>query len=289
VQDVNDNSPVFDEQQYLVNVSEAAPVGTSVVTLSAADADTGANARLSFHAESHPSSPGDVDVGSFYVDAERGLILIRQRLDREQAARLKFIVVASDAGVPPLSSSVTVTVSVTDVNDNSPTFDQAAYEASVSDRAPRGQFVVAVHASDDDITDRGRLTYAIVDGNVRQAFSVESESGVITTANVGGHRAAGGQSVYILNVSASDGVYTAFSRVKIVVEQSNLFTPRFTQSVFDADVTVNQPAGLVVTTVSAVDRDEGVYGDVTYSIVGDDADELFDIDSRTGMFQQFKT
>ena len=288
MQDVNDNSPVFDEQQYLVNVSEAAPVGTSVVTLSAADADTGANARLSFHAEPPPSSPGDV--GSFYVDAERGLILIRQRLDREQAARLKFIVVASDAGVPPLSSSVTVTVSVTDVNDNSPTFDQAAYEASVSDRAPRGQFVVAVHASDDDITDRGRLTYAIVDGNVRQAFSVESESGVITTANVGGHRAAaGGQSVYILNVSASDGVYTAFSRVKIVVEQSNLFTPRFTQSVFDADVTVNQPAGLVVTTVSAVDRDEGVYGDVTYSIVGDDADELFDIDSRTGMFQQFKT
>ena len=279
-QDVNDNAPVFQQRQYLVNISEAAPVGTSLLTLSATDADTGFNAHLSFRAEPHPASPGDV--GLFYVDAERGLVLIKQSFDREQSARLRFVVVASDAGVPSLSSSVTVTVSVGDVNDNSPVFDQAAYEASVSDRAPRGQFVVAVQASDDDVTDRARLTYAIIDGNTRQAFTVDSQTGVIRTANTGRHLAANVQTAYILNVSATDGVYTAFSRVRVVTERSNSFTPAFSQSVYDADVTEHQPAGVVVTTVSAADGDEGVYGDITYSMIGEDADEMFAIDSQTG-------
>jgi len=278
---VNDNAPVFEQGQYVVNISEATPVGTSILTLSATDTDIGANARVSFHAESHPAAPGDVSL--FYIDADRGLILLRQGLDREQAVQLRFIVVASDAGIPSLSSSVVVIVNVADVNDNSPTFDQTAYEASISDRAVRGQFVVAVHASDDDITDRGGLTYALVDGNVRQAFTIDSQTGVIRTANVGRRLANNVEgSAYMLNVSVSDGVFTAFTRVKIVIQQSNSFTPVFSRSVFDADVTENQPAGVTVTTVSAADGDDGVYGDVTYSMIGEDADELFAIDSQTG-------
>ena len=279
-QDMNDNAPVFEQRHYVVNISEAAPVGTALLTVSATDADTGSNAHLSFRAEPHVAAPDDVAL--FYVDADRGLVLIRQQLDREQTTQLRFVITASDAGVPSLSSSVVVTVNVADVNDNSPTFDQSAYEASVSDRAPRGLFVIAVHASDDDVIDRARLTYAVVDGNIRQAFTIDSHTGVIRTGNVGHRLAAGVQSAYVLNVSATDGVYTAFTRVKIVIEQSNSFTPVFSHSVFDADVTEHQPAGVIVTTVSAADRDEGVYGDVTYSIIGEDDDEMFAVDSQTG-------
>jgi len=277
---VNDNAPMFQQRQYVLNVSEAAPVGTALLTLSASDLDTGPNAHLSFRAEQHPAAPADVNL--FHVDAERGLVLMRKQFDREQTAQLRFIVVASDAGVPSLSASAIVTVNVGDVNDNSPTFDQAAYEVSVSDKAPRGQFITAVQAFDDDITDRGRLTYAIVDGNARQSFTIDSQTGVIKTANTARRLADSGQGVYILNVSATDGVYSAFSRVKVVIERSNSFTPVFSHSVFDADLTEHQPAGVIVTTVSATDRDDGVYGDVTYNIIGEDADELFAIDSQTG-------
>jgi len=277
---VNDNAPTFQQRQYVVNVSEAAPVGTALLTLSASDADTGPNAHLSFRAEPHTAAPADVNL--FHVDAERGLVLMRKQLDREQTAQLRFVVVASDAGVPSLSASAIVTVNVGDVNDNSPTFDQAVYEASVSDRAPSGQFVTAVHAFDDDVTDRGRLTYAIVDGNARQAFTIDSQTGVITTANTARRLADSVQGVYVLNVSATDGVYSAFSRVKVVVKRSNSFTPLFSHSVYDADLTEQQPAGVIVTTVSATDRDDDVYGDVTYSIIGEDADEVFAIDSQTG-------
>lgn len=277
---MNDNVPVFEQRQYVVNVSEAAPVGTAILTLSAADADSDSNAHLSFRAEPHTAAPGDVNL--FHVDAERGLVLLRQKLDREQAARLRFVVFVSDAGVPSLSSSAIVTVTVGDVNDNSPTFDRAAYEVTVSDRAPHGQFVTAVQAFDDDVTDRGRLTYAIVDGNIRQAFMIDSQTGVIRTANVAQRLAVSVESAYVLNVSATDGVYSTFSQVKVIVRHCNSFTPVFSHSVFDAELTEHQPAGTVVTTASATDRDKGVYGDVTYSIVGEEADEVFAIDSQTG-------
>jgi len=278
---VNDNAPVFEERHYVVNVSEAAPIGTSVVTVSATDADAGSNAHLSYHAEPHPTSADDVNL--FYVDGERGLVLLRQGLDREEATQLRFLIVANDAGILSLSTSAVVTVNVGDVNDNAPTFDRAAYEASISDKAPRSHFVLAVKASDDDVSDRARLTYAVVDGNVHQAFAVESKTGVIRTTSVGRHLAGGLQGPYVLNVSATDGMYSAFARVKVAVERSNSFSPVFSQSVYDADVTENQPVGVTVTTVSATDEDEGVNGDVTYSIVGEDANEMFAIDSQSGL------
>jgi len=129
-------------------------------------------------------------------------------------------VVASDAGVPSLSTSVIVTVHVADVNDNAPTFDQVVYEATVSDQAPRGQFVAAVQAFDADITDRGRLTYAVVDGNDRQSFTVDPHTGVIATASTAHRLADSVQSAYILNVSATDGVYSAFTQVKVCCSSS---------------------------------------------------------------------
>ena len=85
---MNDNAPVFDRRQYAVNVSEAAPVGTALLTLSASDADTAVNARLSYRAEPHPAAPDDVKL--FHVDAERGLVLVRAALDRELADRLRL-------------------------------------------------------------------------------------------------------------------------------------------------------------------------------------------------------
>ena len=70
---------------------------------------------------------------------------------------------------------------------------------------------------------------------------------------------------------------------QVTVGRSNAFSPVFSQSVFDADLMELQPAGVTVTTVSATDRDDsGVYGDVTYSIVGEDDDEVFAIDSQSG-------
>jgi protocadherin Fat 1/2/3 len=270
---------VFESPEYVVDVSEAAPVGTSVLTVLATDADNGSNARLRYHIESDPRSSTDSNL--FYIDSDRGIVLVRQRIDREQSSRLRFIVVATDSGLPTLSASAAVTVNVTDVNDNAPKFDQQSYEASISDRAGRGQFVVAVRASDVDVSDRGRLTYAIVGGNVRQAFAVDPRSGVVSVSNTA-RRLSDLPSLFLLNVSATDGIFTSFARIRVVVEGSNANAPVFARAVYEVDVAENQAAGLAVASVSATDGDRGTNGEVTYRIASEDADELFDIDPKTG-------
>lgn len=93
----------------------------------------------------------------FQIDSSRGLIFTSRMLDYELMQRHNFIVRATDSGDPALSTDVSVTVVVTDTNDNPPNFSQAVYEAFVSDLASRGHFVTCLQASDADICDAQRL------------------------------------------------------------------------------------------------------------------------------------
>lgn len=93
----------------------------------------------------------------FHIDSSSGLIFMARRLDYELFQRHNFIVRAADSGEPSLSSDVSVTVKVTDTNDNPPNFSQTLYEAFVSELAPRDHFVTCVQASDADICDAYRL------------------------------------------------------------------------------------------------------------------------------------
>lgn len=93
----------------------------------------------------------------FSIDSNSGLIYTARLLDYELIQRHNFIVRATDSGDPALSSDVTVSVTVTDTNDNPPNFSQMLYEAFVSELAPRGHFVTCVQASDADICDASRL------------------------------------------------------------------------------------------------------------------------------------
>lgn len=93
----------------------------------------------------------------FHIDGKSGLVYTARLLDYELTQRYNFIVRATDSGEPALSSDVSVTVTVSDTNDNPPNFSRALYEAFVSELAPLGQFVTCVQASDADICDAHRL------------------------------------------------------------------------------------------------------------------------------------
>ncbi len=129
----------------------------------------------------HPFCPfstdGSDDSSYFHIDADRGIILTKQKLDHEKKTQLSFQVVATDHGYPALSSSVSVHVIVMDLNDNAPSFDHPSYEVTISNLVKRGQFVTIVTASDADSSDALNLAYSIVGGNEKQAFSIDEYSG----------------------------------------------------------------------------------------------------------------
>ena len=282
MQDVNDNAPTFDAQHLRTgSISEAAPVGTSVLTVVATDNDDTNNAVLHYTIGSADSNSASRDHEYFDIEPDTGVIRSKQSLDHETQRVMTFTVIATDGGVPPLNGSMQVRVDVTDINDNPPRFDRPEYDVFVTDLASRGQLVTRVSASDADSGDGDAgMRYSIVDGNTRQSFEIDALSGVISLSSLRTPDLLA--SNYVLNVSVTDGVFTNFARVKITVRHANSHVPRFERGVYSGEVFENLPRHTTVTTVRATDDDRGIYGEVTYYIDSDDVKDVFEIDSESG-------
>lgn len=213
------------------------------------------------------------------MDHEEGTIFLKRSLDHELHSSHHFTVVATDSGVPSLSSTAHVWVSVLDMNDNPPKFEQPSYTCVLSEEAVRGQFVTVITASDPDLVDHDKLYYTIVGGNEQQTFTVDHSSGVIMLINL---QNFGDAVQYLLNVSVSDGVYTSFSRVRIEILPANRNNPIFPQPQIEVKIMENLPRGSFVTKVTATDADFGSYGTLNYFISSELMREYFEVNKTSG-------
>ncbi|XP_041711685.2 protocadherin Fat 1a isoform X3 [Coregonus clupeaformis] len=277
LEDVNDNPPVFQLKSYNASVSEASFIGTAVLQVAATDSDTGNNKVLFYQLVEDKEKSSDY----FSIDRDSGIIWTARMLDQEEKQQHKLTVRAVDGGVPGLSSDVTVTVDVTDLNDNAPAFTESTYKATVSELAPRGHFVTHVQASDVDSSDAGRLEFSILSGNKDQNFAMDKNTGAIIISN---HRKLQMEPLYNLNVSVSDGVFRSSAMVKVTVNGANFHNPTFPQVDYVVELTENSPVGTLVAEAKATDEDPGTYGRLTYHIVNDFAKDKFSVNENGEIF-----
>ncbi|XP_048884468.1 protocadherin gamma-A11-like isoform X13 [Brienomyrus brachyistius] len=184
--DVNDHAPVFERKTYTVNVQENNAVGASIFTIKASDADTGNNAYLSYFlvdTEIH----GILTSSYISVNAENGALHAMRSFDYEQIKELQIHIKAQDGGSPPLSSNATITIVITDQNDNAP---QVLYPAQtggslVAEMVPRsaevGYLVTKVVAVDVDSGQNAWLSYKLLKAADRPLFEVGLQNGEIRT------------------------------------------------------------------------------------------------------------
>ncbi|XP_064420228.1 cadherin-22 [Latimeria chalumnae] len=174
VQDINDSEPKFLHGPYIGSVPELSPIGTSVMQVTATDADDptyGSSARVVYSVvdgEQH-----------FTVDSKTGIIRTAvPNLDRETQDRYEVVVQATDmAGqMGGLSGSTTVTIVITDVNDNPPRFPQKMYQFSVSESAVAGTLIGKVKAEDVDQAENTDMSYFIKDEEGSELFKVTTDS-----------------------------------------------------------------------------------------------------------------
>ena len=243
VKDVNDHQPVFQKMSYEVVLPETVMIGTPALHVSAGDKDSDKNNIIHYQIFSDRNS-----TDYFHIDSSSGLILTARMLDHELVQKYDFVVIATDNGFPPLSSQVSVTVVVSDVNDNPPVFNQLLYEAYVSELAPRGHFVTCVQASDADSSDFDKLEYTILSGNEKLMFMLDKATGIITLFS---HYKQRMEPAYSLNISVSDSVFTSTAQVHVHVSEANLYGPVFQQNVYEAEVKENSVVGTPVIQVSA--------------------------------------
>uniref|UniRef100_A0A667WIL8 FAT atypical cadherin 1a n=1 Tax=Myripristis murdjan TaxID=586833 RepID=A0A667WIL8_9TELE len=277
LEDVNDNAPVFLSKAYNASISEASVIGTSVLQVEAIDSDTGNNKEVFYMLVEERGRSSDY----FTIDRDTGIISTAQVLDHEETQQHNLRVRVVDSGVSALSSDVTVTVDVTDLNDNAPTFSENVYETTVSELAPRGHFITQVQASDADSSDSDKLEFSIISGNEGQNFAMDKNTGAITISN---HRRPHMQPLYNLNVSVSDGVFRGSALVKVRVIGANFHNPTFPLVDYVVELIENSPVGTFVAEAKATDEDEGIYGQLTYHIVNDFAKDKFSVNENGEIF-----
>uniref|UniRef100_A0A8B9UNW5 Cadherin domain-containing protein n=1 Tax=Anas zonorhyncha TaxID=75864 RepID=A0A8B9UNW5_9AVES len=151
VLDANDNAPVFSQAVYAVRVPEDVPVGSTLLTLSATDADEGINANVKYSLKKATDLASEI----FYVDPETGTIRLLRSLDFEEDDSHELGVQARDSG--ELFDTATVSISVTDVNDNAPEISVRSALNEISEDAPPGTVVALLHVQDRDSGANGEV------------------------------------------------------------------------------------------------------------------------------------
>ncbi|KXJ79852.1 hypothetical protein RP20_CCG027757 [Aedes albopictus] len=297
VQDVNDNAPVFERSEYTIKVSESTPSNSQIMQVTAVDADTGNNARLTYRilgddqrprsgkSTSKPSEASNSEI--FGIFPNSGWIYLRTKLDREDQERYNITVIVSDNGVPTLTATTHVIVSVLDANDNNPIFAKQLYEFQIEENMRRGSVIGLITATDADAGINAVVRYSLIPSNT--SFQINPISGEITTRDRLDRET---KSIYDLVVEARDqGTPYRSSRVsiKIKILDVNDNSPEIVDPQEDVvSVREEQPIGTEVVRVRAIDRDFGVNASITYSILkGRDSDGhgMFTIDPITGLIR----
>ncbi|XP_058030832.1 protocadherin alpha-5-like isoform X10 [Ahaetulla prasina] len=174
VLDMNDNIPEMSVNSLSVPLPEDSPPGTVVAIISASDKDSGINGQINcFLWPTGVPFKLDSTFKNYYS------LIVGAILDREQVAEYRMVVTVEDQGVPPLSSSLTILVPISDINDNAPAFIQPSYTIFVKENNPPGAHIFTMSAADPDIAENGLITYWIDEKlwPLSSYISVHSESG----------------------------------------------------------------------------------------------------------------
>uniref|UniRef100_A0A8C5T0W3 Cadherin EGF LAG seven-pass G-type receptor 2 n=1 Tax=Malurus cyaneus samueli TaxID=2593467 RepID=A0A8C5T0W3_9PASS len=271
VLDVNDNAPIFVSTPFQATVLENVPVGYSVIHVQAIDADSGDNSRLVY------TLLGTGTSFPFAINNSTGWIVVASELDREVVDFYSFGVEAQDQGTPAMASTASVSVTVLDVNDNSPEFTQREYGARLNEDAAVGTSVLTVSAIDRDAN--SVITYQISSGNTRNRFSITSQSGggLISLALPLDYKL---ERQYLLTIAASDGTRQDTTQVIVNVTDANTHRPVFQSSHYTVNINEDRPVGTTVVVISATDEDTGENARITYLM--EDSIPQFCIAAETG-------
>ncbi|XP_062280193.1 cadherin-24 [Scomber scombrus] len=289
VQDINDNPPVFPNEPYVAMVPEMANIGTSIIQVTARDADDptyGNSARLVYA----------ITQGQDYfsVDPQTGVLRTAvPDMDRETQDEYLVLLQAKDMGghLGGLSGTTTVTVKLSDVNDNPPHFRRSAWSFSVSELAAPGVEVGRLTATDPDLGENAQLEFTILDAEEAEIFNItgRDREAVIALNKLLDYETRSSYS-FIVEVAnpvvdaryLRKGPFKDQATVRVMVLNADE-PPRFSQARYHLDVSENCPPVCSVGRVYAVDPDTGQTTNIRYSIdPQSDPEALFRIASDTG-------
>ncbi|XP_019061557.1 protocadherin beta-4-like [Fukomys damarensis] len=155
VVDVNDNAPELTVTSLTSPIPENAPE-TIVSIFRVGDRDSGDNAKMICSIPDNLPFILKQTFKNFYT------LLTESPLDRESRSEYNITITVTDLGTPRLRTQHNLTVQVSDVNDNAPTFTQASYTLLVPENNSPALHIGTVSATDRDSGANAQLTYSLL-------------------------------------------------------------------------------------------------------------------------------
>jgi len=265
VLDENDNNPRLDSNSYWITVHENNQPGTEIFRINASDADTGANAVLSYSMRPVADTPSaSTSPEVLTIDSTSGRITTQMSFDYESEPRdFVYIVTVSDNGDVRRSATATLRVSVADTNDEKARFERSTYYMTTAENQSIGTSVGRVNASDGDHTTKfNNIYYHILRSHVTgvgtldaDSFVIDKFTGIIRSVKKLDREH---QAIYVFTVTASNDVnpvtsraqseFTDFADVTVYVDDVNDNRPLFVFPGSHRGRTVDMPPRYMVST-----------------------------------------
>ncbi|KAK0144513.1 Protocadherin gamma-C5 [Merluccius polli] len=285
--DVNDNAPIINIISFSNPIAEDSVPETVIAMLNIKDLDSGKNGQVKCFIS--PDLPFTIksDSSNFYR------LVTDNALDREIAPEYNITVTATDGGSPPFSVNKTITLKISDVNDNTPLFSQQSLIAYISENNLPGKSVLSVKANDKDVGNNARISYFLNDNQVNEMltsayFSVNAESGEIMAVRSFDYEQ---RKEFTVSVKAQDGGSPPLSSnvsVKILIQDQNDNAPQVLYPVQTGGSLVAEmvprsaDVGYLVTKVVAVDVDSGQNAWLSYKLQKATDRALFEVGLQNG-------
>ncbi|XP_067374397.1 protocadherin gamma-A11-like isoform X25 [Channa argus] len=259
IQDINDNSPQFDDELVNLEIRESAVRGARFVIEEAHDADIGQNSVQQYSLKHNDN----------FILATSGNtieLVLDKELDREKQQDINLLLTALDGGSPQRSGTVVIHVTVLDANDNVPVFSQSVYKASLPENSSLDTVVVTVSATDADEGVNGDVTYDFghVTEDVKKIFSIDRKLGKIQVISNVDYEAT---KSFEIRVKAKDGLgLSSHAKVIISITDVNDNAPVVNLKSLTNVIPENIPPGTEVGIINVQDRDSETNGQVHCSI-----------------------
>ncbi|NXP12168.1 CAD13 protein, partial [Thinocorus orbignyianus] len=285
--DQNDNRPMFKEGPYVGHVMEGSPTGTTVMRMTAFDADDSStdNALLRYNIlKQTPTKPSP---NMFYIDPEKGdivTVVSPVLLDREtmETPKYELVIEAKDMGGLDvgLTGTATATILIDDKNDHPPEFTKKEFQATVKEGVTGVIVNLTVGDRDDPATGAWRAVYTIINGNPGQSFEIhtnpQTNEGMLSVVKPLDYEISAFHTL-LIKVENEDPLIpdiaygpSSTATVQITVEDVNE-GPVFHPNPMTVTKQENIPVGSVVLTVNATDPDTLQHQTIRYSVYKDPA------------------
>uniref|UniRef100_A0A5K3F286 Protocadherin n=1 Tax=Mesocestoides corti TaxID=53468 RepID=A0A5K3F286_MESCO len=308
--DANDHYPEFGVSEFLTKLPEHSPEGTRIARLTATDADSGLNSRVTYSLVNDNGGRCST-LEALSIDRQTGVVSVKNGncLDREANEEVEAFVAAEDGG--GLSTSVKLKIRLMDVNDNEPRF-QVTDSFSVPENRPGGFVIGSVRCTDADVGVNSGILLELSENNtqsVKESFDLLLSEGLSPNVVPGRGKVSGRGEVsavlvtkkrldreevetYTIQLVATDmgePPLRAHKTIHLVVldENDNQPIPRFPQPFttvgYHPLVHTNSPYGSKVCVLRSHDPDRGENGTVVYDIQpGTNGSRDFHLDRVTG-------